>query len=88
MVYMDIDYMQDYKDFTVNEERFPDFEGFVQDMKKEKIHLVPIIDAGVKVEKDYDIYEEGCEKATSAAVRMDPTSKLLYGRAGLISRMS
>ena len=62
MVYMDIDYMQDYKDFTVNEERFPDFEGFVQDMKKEKIHLVPIIDAGVKVEKDYDIYEEGCEK--------------------------
>ena len=49
MVYMDIDYMQDYKDFTVNEERFPDFEGFVQDMKKEKIHLVPIIDAGVKV---------------------------------------
>ena len=62
MVYMDIDYMQDYKDFTVNEERFPDFEGFVQDMKKEKIHLVPIIDAGVKVEEGYDIYEEGCEK--------------------------
>lgn len=88
MVYMDIDYMQDYKDFTVNEERFPDFEGFVQDMKKEKIHLVPIIDAGVKVEKDYDIYEEAVKKATSAAVRMDPTSKLLYGRAGLISRMS
>ena len=62
MVYMDIDYMQDYKDFTVNEERFPDFEGFVQDMKKEKIHLVPIIDAGAKVEEGYDIYEEGCEK--------------------------
>ena len=55
MVYMDIDYMQDYKDFTVNEERFPDFEGFVQDMKKEKIHLVPIIDAGLKVEEGYDI---------------------------------
>ncbi len=36
MVYMDIDYMQDYKDFTVNEERFPDFEGFVQDMKKKR----------------------------------------------------
>ena len=36
MVYMDIDYMQDYKDFTVNEELFPDFEGFVQDIEKRK----------------------------------------------------
>ncbi len=62
MVYMDIDYMQDYKDFTVNQERFPDFEEFVQRMKAEKIHLIPIIDAGVKIEQGYDIYEEGVEK--------------------------
>lgn len=62
MVYLDIDYMQDYKDFTVNEERFPAFEAFVQQMKEEKIHLIPIIDAGVKIEKGYDIYEEGVEK--------------------------
>ena len=27
MVYMDIDYMEDYKDFTVNQENFPDFEA-------------------------------------------------------------
>ncbi|MGN0314403.1 MAG: TIM-barrel domain-containing protein [Fusicatenibacter sp.] len=62
MIYMDIDYMQDYKDFTINEERFPDFDGFVSDMKAEKIHLVPIIDAGVKIEDGYDVYEEGKEK--------------------------
>ncbi len=62
MVYMDIDYMQDYKDFTVNQERFPDFEEFVQRMKAEKIHLIPIIDAGVKIEQGYDIYEEGVVK--------------------------
>lgn len=62
MVYMDIDYMQDYKDFTVNPERFPDFGEFVQRMKAEKIHLIPIIDAGVKIEQGYDIYEEGVEK--------------------------
>ncbi len=62
MVYMDIDYMQDYKDFTVNPERFPDFGEFVQKMKAEKIHLIPIIDAGVKIEQGYDIYEEGMEK--------------------------
>jgi alpha-glucosidase len=59
MVYLDIDYMQDYKDFTINPERFPDFGEFVNKMKKNHIRLVPIIDAGVKIEKGYDVYEEG-----------------------------
>ncbi len=62
MIYMDIDYMEDYKDFTVNKENFPDFPAFVQGMKDQGIRLVPIIDAGVKVEKGYPIYEEGMEK--------------------------
>lgn len=62
MLYMDIDYMDNYKDFTVNKENFPDFKGFVDDMKAQKIHLIPIIDAGVKVEEGYDIFEEGVEK--------------------------
>ncbi|MDD7641656.1 MAG: glycoside hydrolase family 31 protein [bacterium] len=59
MIYMDIDYMQDYKDFTVNETEFPDFAGFVQKMKDQDIRLVPIIDAGVKIEDGYSVYEEG-----------------------------
>ncbi len=62
MVYLDIDYMQDYKDFTVNSERFPDFAGFVEEMRAQQIHLIPIIDAGVKIEPGYDVYEEGVEK--------------------------
>ena len=62
MIYMDIDYMQDYKDFTVNEENFPDFTAFVREMRQQGIHLIPIIDAGVKVEKGYSVYEEGVEK--------------------------
>lgn len=61
MVYMDIDYMEDYKDFTVNED-FGDFAEFVREMKDQDIHLVPIIDAGVKVEEGYSVYEEGIEK--------------------------
>ncbi len=60
-VYLDIDYMERYKDFTVNEEAFPNFDGFVKEMRSEGVHLVPIIDAGVKIEKDYDVYEEGVE---------------------------
>lgn len=62
LVYMDIDYMQDYKDFTVNEEEYPDFGAFVGEMKKQGIRLVPIIDAGVKVEEGYSVYEEGVKE--------------------------
>ena len=59
MVYMDIDYMQDFKDFTLNEKNFPDFPEFVQEMKDKNLRLIPIIDAGVKIEDGYDVYEEG-----------------------------
>ena len=60
-VYLDIDYMERYKDFTINRETFADFESLVQEMKEQNIHLVPIIDAGVKKEDGYDVYEEGKE---------------------------
>jgi alpha-glucosidase len=62
MVYLDIDYMEEFKDFTVNQQRFPDFPAFVEEMKREHIHLVPIIDAGVKIEEGYDVYEEGVKE--------------------------
>ncbi|MEE0061039.1 MAG: glycoside hydrolase family 31 protein [Acutalibacteraceae bacterium] len=58
-IYLDIDYMEDYKDFTINNERFPEFESFVKEMKEQNIRLVPIIDAGVKIQDGYDVYEEG-----------------------------
>ncbi len=61
MIYMDIDYMDSYKDFTLNPENFPDFPEFVKEMKDQGLRLIPIIDAGVKVESGYDVYEEGVE---------------------------
>ena len=59
MIYMDIDYMQDFKDFTLNEQNFSDFDEFVKEMKQNNLKLIPIIDAGVKIEKGYSVYEEG-----------------------------
>lgn len=60
-IYLDIDYMERYKDFTVDTERFPNLKGLATDMKEQGIHLVPIIDAGVKIEDGYDVYEEGVQ---------------------------
>ncbi len=62
MIYMDIDYMEDFKDFTVNTKRFPDFASFVEEMKQQNIRLIPIVDAGVKIEPGYAVYEEGLAK--------------------------
>ncbi|MBR1740565.1 MAG: alpha-glucosidase [Lachnospiraceae bacterium] len=61
-VYLDIAYMERYKDFTIDEKNFGDFDSLVKEMKENRIHLVPIIDAGVKIEEGYDVYEEGKEK--------------------------
>ena len=61
MIYLDIDYMADYKDFTVNTDTFPDLAKLQKDMLEDGIHLVPIIDAGVKIEDGYDVYEEGVQ---------------------------
>ena len=58
-VYLDIDYMEDYKDFTVDKTRFPDMARLCKDMANDGVHLVPIIDAGVKVQEGYDVYDEG-----------------------------
>jgi len=58
-IYLDIDYMQDYKVFTINKERFPDFGKFVKKLADDGFHLIPIIDPGVKIESGYHVYEEG-----------------------------
>ena len=67
MIYMDIDYMEAYKDFTLNKD-FDDLPAFVRELKDQHVRLVPIIDAGVKVEDGYDVYEDpfpGCSQSGS-----------------------
>ena len=62
MICMDIEYMQDYADFTVNKERFPDLTKLSADLKAQGIQLVPIIDAGVRVDPNDSTCTEGLEK--------------------------
>lgn len=59
MLYLDIDYMERFKDFTIDKESFPLFDDLVEYCKGENVRLIPIIDAGIKLEDGYDLYEEG-----------------------------
>lgn len=56
---MDIDYMDRFIDFSVNEKNFPDLKAFSEEMANHGIHLVPIVDAGIKVEPGNETYESG-----------------------------
>ena len=59
---MDIDYMDRFMDFSVNPGYFPDLKAFAEEMLAEGVHLVPIVDAGVKVEPGNPVYEDGVKQ--------------------------
>lgn len=58
-VYLDIHYMDGYRVFTFDEERFPNPEKLVKDLQQDGIHVIPIVDPGVKADPEYPVYQEG-----------------------------
>ena len=62
--WMDIDYMQNYKDFTLDSTNFPQAEvsSFVKGLHANGQHFVPIIDPGIMVQEGYDAYEQGMKQ--------------------------
>ena len=61
-IYLDIDYMDGFRCFTWDNERFPDPKGLVDSLKEQGFQTMVIIDPGIKKDKNYDIFNEGLEK--------------------------
>jgi alpha-glucosidase len=59
VIYLDIHYMEGYRVFTWNEDRFPDPRGLISDLREQGFRVVTIVDPGVKVDENYPIYTEG-----------------------------
>lgn len=59
VLYLDIDYMDDYRVFTWNKERFPDPKRMIGELRKDGFRTVLIIDPGIKVDENYSVYSEG-----------------------------
>ena len=59
---LDIDYMDGYKNFTADPEKYGDLAELSKELGDQGIRLVPIIDAGTKIEKGNVVYDEGVEK--------------------------
>ena len=61
VIYLDIDYQDRNRPFTVNGKTFPDFPGLVDDLRKQHFHLVTITDLHIAhvVNQGYTPYDTG-----------------------------
>lgn len=61
-IYLDIDYMDGFRCFTWNKKYFPDPKKMVKDLAEDGFKTIVIIDPGIKIDDNYDIYKQGLEK--------------------------
>ena len=59
VIWMDIDYMERFKIFTFDKVKIPNPTGVNDYLHQKGFHSIWMIDPGVKVEKDYFVYESG-----------------------------
>lgn len=62
-IWLDIDYMQDYRNFTWNREAFPHPAQMLQHLHEQGMHVVTIVDPGTKIDDAYDVYREGMQES-------------------------
>ncbi len=59
VIWLDIDYMDGHRSFTVNTWDFPDIKGLLADLHADGFRAVVIIDPGIKQEPGYHVYASG-----------------------------
>ncbi len=61
-IYLDIDYMDGFRCFTWDKEKFPNPKQMVSDFAEDGFKTVIMIDPGIKVDMDYWVFKEALEK--------------------------
>ncbi|RGB31468.1 glycosyl hydrolases family 31 protein [Rhizophagus diaphanus] len=63
-IWTDIDYMENFKDFTWDSVNFPrhEMKNFVTKLHENEQHYVVIVDPGIKIEAGYHPYEDGVKR--------------------------
>ncbi len=61
-VYLDIDYMEGFRCFTVSKKFFPNLKKAIKKVSKLGMDTVVMIDPGIKAEDGYFVYDEGLKK--------------------------
>ncbi|NJN17443.1 MAG: glycoside hydrolase family 31 protein [Oscillochloris sp.] len=58
-IHLDIHYMEGFRVFTVDQQRFHNLRQLAHDLEQRGIRLVTILDPGIKRDHDYRLYREG-----------------------------
>jgi alpha-glucosidase len=61
-IWLDIDYMQGYRNFTWNPETFPHPTQMMQHLHEQGMHVVTIVDPGTKIDDEYAVYRQGMQQ--------------------------
>ncbi|XP_077234843.1 heteroglycan glucosidase 1 isoform X2 [Tasmannia lanceolata] len=61
VIWMDIDYMEGFRCFTFDQERFPDPKSLVNDLHINGFKAIWMLDPGIKREDGYFVYDSGSE---------------------------
>lgn len=61
-IYLDIDYMDGFRCFTWDKEKFPDPKRMMAELAEDGFKTVVIIDPGIKVDPEYEVFKDGLEK--------------------------
>jgi alpha-glucosidase len=63
VLYLDIDFLQEHRPFTVDPERFPHFDQMLSDLKRDKFHVVVITDLHIAKTpgRGYAPYDSGVD---------------------------
>jgi alpha-glucosidase len=57
-LYLDIDYMDGFRCFTWDKKKFPDPKRMIGELNEDGFKTVVMIDPGIKIDKDYWVYQE------------------------------
>jgi alpha-glucosidase len=61
-IYLDIDYMDGFRCFTWDKKHFPDPKRMVRELEEDGFKTVVIIDPGIKIDLEYDVFKEALDK--------------------------
>lgn len=61
-IWLDIDYMDRFRVFTVDRERFPDLRGLTDELRSQGLRTVAILDPGLAADEEVELYRTARER--------------------------